>query len=118
MIIFDLLADFSPGHYASDHKFWQYEIIYGALFAVIATTSVSATLIIAYRIHSLTANSRSRRSYWYIIEITIQSVSVYSALMIGQAICIFVAPTNFEEYPSAYMVVIFLNSFGVISSVR
>jgi len=104
--------------YASSQTSWQYDVIYGALFVVTAATSIMATLIIAYRIYYMSCNSTSRKNYWYIVEIMVQSVSVYSALMAAQAICIFAAPgTSFNANTKLYFVSGFLNALGLISSV-
>jgi len=115
-IILESLNHFLPG-YASNSTFRQNAIIFGALLSVTAATSIMATLIIAYQIYSLTSNSKSRKNYWYIVEIMVQSVSVYSALMVAQAICLLALPNDLDAHTELYLVSGFLNALGIVSSV-
>ena len=116
VIIFEALIDFLPG-YVSDHTLWEHKIIYGTLFSVTTATSMLATLIITYQIHSLADNSALRKRYWYIVEITVQSVVIYSALMLAQAICTFVGPGKYNEHTGVSLAATFLDVLVVISSV-
>lgn len=91
--------------------------MYGTLFSVTAATSILATLIIAYQIYSLTVDFSRHKRYWYIVEIMVQSVVIYSVLMLAQAICLFLNPGYFNEKPELYIVEGYFTTLGGISSV-
>jgi len=106
------------GGYATAHNAWEYNILLATWYALTATTSALATIIIAYRIYSFTSQLvRSRRSYRSITEIMIQSVSVYTALMLGQALCVFLTASEVYASPTLYLVGNYLNAFATISTV-
>jgi len=117
VITLDALFDFLPG-YVTHHTAWQYYIIFGTSYSVTAATSLLATLMIAYRIYSFTSRSIKRsRKYRYINEIMVQSVSVYTALMIGQALSVFLTPSTSSINPTAYIANCYLTALGTLASV-
>lgn len=116
-IVFDGLITALP-EYATEHTIRQYNIIFGTSYSVTAATSTLATLIIAYRIHTLTSNAvKQRQKYGYIIEIIVQSVSVYTAFTMGQAVCFFVGSIDSTLNHSLYIAISFFTALGVIASV-
>jgi len=116
LIIFDICLNFLP-EFVSHRTFWPYEIIYGAWFSVVASTSSVATLIIAYQIYSVTEKSTRHRDYWHIVEIIVQSVCVYSALMLAEAVCSLLNTVSLYAYPKAAFVEDFLLVLAVTSGV-
>lgn len=118
-IIIDALLECFPEH-ATERIIWQFRILLGTSYAVTAATSIFATLTIAYRIYYLTsrfANKKARGNYRYIIEIMVQSASVYTALMLGQAVCGFLTANASDTSPALYLANCYLNALGVIASV-
>ena len=116
VIIINGLLDALPG-YATDQTYRQFSILLGTFYSVTAITSLWATLTIAYRIHSSTRNFNKRKhAYTYIIDIIIQSASVYSALMLAQAICFF-ASHGKDTNPTLDLASEYLTALGVVSSV-
>ncbi|KDR70780.1 hypothetical protein GALMADRAFT_144275 [Galerina marginata CBS 339.88] len=64
-----------------------------AAYVVSASTSLLATVLIAYRIyhvyHQSTAIVTSGGKFWHIIEILVQSAAIYAVMMIIQAVSLF-----------------------------
>jgi len=83
--LFQGLFNFVPGDHTSQ---WaqRYNIIQGISFCVTAATSVLATFIIAAKIHRSNINNHARRRYRHIIEITIQSSTLYTLSTLGIAV--------------------------------
>jgi len=109
--------DILPGYETRDADA-RYKIILGTLYTVTAVTSSLATLIIAYRICSVTSHSKTNaKRYMHIIEITVQSVSVYTALMLGQAVFYFLAATAHEIHMKLYISSQYLAVMGIIATV-
>ena len=113
----EIMLDCLPG-FATLTTSGQYNIILGTTYSVTAATSVLATLAIAYRIYSFTSHSMEKRSnYSYIIEIMVQSVSVYTVLILGQAVCLFLSFASNGEETMASLVSFYVSAFGTIASV-
>lgn len=95
-----------------------FNVVDGTLGAVTAVTSVLATLMIGYRIYSVTkANGRFTNKYKRIVDILVQSSLMYSLSIIAFDVCVFLASST--QYYSPYVMVVteYIASFSEMITV-
>jgi len=94
--ILEGLALFVPTHLTYQFA-RQINIIQGTSFCTTAATSLLATFIIGAEIHrSTTFNTVARRRYRYIMEITIQSSTMYTLAIVGNAVLVLINNSDLD----------------------
>lgn len=91
-----LIANFEPADNVAQTINW---LITGALFSTVATTLVS-TILIAYRIHSVTRKNvvlRGGSRYTHILDLLVQSAALYVFGSLLLAIPLVLPVTNASE---------------------
>ncbi|KAF4611882.1 hypothetical protein D9613_003572 [Agrocybe pediades] len=93
-VAIDVALEVNP-HHNRALRIRQFEIIDGSLSGAVAATSLLSTYTIARRIHTALSNSpkRSRKAYWHIVEIVVQSSVIYSIAVLVNAVFDFVNST-------------------------
>ncbi|KAF9554616.1 hypothetical protein CPC08DRAFT_821600 [Agrocybe pediades] len=87
----------------------------GTLFAFVAATSLSATFVICYHIYVKTSlDRRSRRRYQHILDILVQSSSVYSVSVLVIAIFGFIFTGEVQSSLTLVAVSDFFESFAFV----
>jgi len=86
-IVLTCLISLTPG-FGTDQRAKQLGNIQGTLYATVAATSLTSTLIICRSIYVNTAESgeRYRRRYRHVVDILVQSAAVHSTSMLLAAI--------------------------------